>query len=300
MPQPRPAGILAIMRYFIVDVFTDEIFKGNQLAVVLDADGLSDGAMQAIAAEFNFSETTFVLTSSSERAAKRVRIFTPALELPLAGHPVVGTWYLLASQKLVPVKEGWTTFYQELQAGILPVEVLLEAGRVQQVRMTQAKPEYFEIVSDDRLLHALGLSFADIDNTLPAQFVSTGVKQLMLPLQSRAALQRIQPVAADLARLLADRDSHLVYVFAEDAGTIYARGFFAAGAAMFEDAATGSAAGALGAYLWKHRSVAAPFSIRQGIEMGRSAKIDVEVSEDGRTVKVGGTAVIVASGELFL
>ena len=288
------------MRYFILDVFTDELFKGNQLAVVLDGDGLSDSTMQAIAAEFNFSETTFVLKPTSEKAARRVRIFTPAVELPLAGHPVVGTWYLLASQKLVPAGEGWTTFHQELQAGILPVDVRVAAGRVQQVRMTQAKPEYFEIVSDDRVLHALGLSFADIDNTLPAQFVSTGVKQLMLPLQSRAALQRIRPVPADLSRLLADRDSYLVYAFAEEAGMIYARGFFAAGAAMFEDAATGSAAGALGAYLWKHRNLAAPFTIRQGIEMGRSARIDVEVSEDGRIVKVGGTAVIVASGELFL
>jgi trans-2,3-dihydro-3-hydroxyanthranilate isomerase len=288
------------MRYFILDVFTDQLFKGNQLAVVLDADGLPDSTMEAIAAEFNFSETTFVLRPSTERASIRVRIFTPAVELPLAGHPVIGTWYLLAAQKLIPAKEGWTTFYQELQAGILPVDVLMAEGRVQQVRMTQAKPEYFEIVSDDRLLQALGLSFADIDNTLPAQFVSTGVKQLMLPLQSRAALQRIQPSAADLSRLLADRDSYLVYAFAEEAGAIYARGFFAAGAAMFEDAATGSAAGALGAYLWKHRNVATPFLIRQGIEMGRSAKIDVDVSDDGRTVRVGGTAVIVASGELFL
>src|SRR5690242_3509830 len=136
------------MHYFILDVFTDELFKGNPLAVVLDADGLSSETMQSIAAEFNLSETTFVLKPTSPKAERRVRIFTPALELPLAGHPVVGTWYLLAAEKIVSAREGWTTFQQELRAGILPVDVLVEGGRVMQVRMTQATPEYFEIVSD--------------------------------------------------------------------------------------------------------------------------------------------------------
>ena len=286
------------MRYFILDVFTTELFKGNPLAVVLDADELSSETMQSIAGEFNLSETTFVLKPSSSKAERRVRIFTPALELPLAGHPVVGTWYLLASEKMVKASEGWTTFQQELLAGVLPLEVLVENGRVAQVRMTQATPEYFEIVSDDRLLHALGLTFEDISNTLPAQFVSTGVKQLMLPLRSRESLARVQPSPADLARLLADRDSHLVYAFAEDDGAVYARGFFAAGTLAFEDPATGSAAGGLGAYLWKHRGLSTPFQVRQGIEMGRGATINVEVSADGRIVKVGGSAVIVASGEL--
>jgi trans-2,3-dihydro-3-hydroxyanthranilate isomerase len=288
------------MRYFIVDVFTDQIFKGNPLAVVLDADELSAETMQAIAAEFNLSETTFVLTPSTSNAERRIRIFTPVLELPLAGHPVIGTWYLLATEKLVATKEGWTTFQQELLAGVLPVDVHVERGRVVQVQMTQATPEYFEIVSDDRMLRALGLTFEDINNSLPAQFVSTGVKQLMLPLKSRQTLKRIQPVAADLGRLLADRDSTLVYAFAEDDGAIHARAFFAAGSTMFEDPATGSAAGGLGAYLWKHRGLAAPFHINQGAEMGRGATILVEVSEDGRVVKVGGTAVIVGSGELFV
>src|SRR6185436_19890171 len=134
------------MRYFILDVFTNQPLKGNPLAVVLDADNLSSETMLALAREFNLSETTFVLKPSSSKAERRVRIFTPALELPLAGHPVVGTWYLLASQKMVAVSEGWTTFHQELLAGILPVDVLVEGGRVVQVRMTQATPEYFEIV----------------------------------------------------------------------------------------------------------------------------------------------------------
>jgi trans-2,3-dihydro-3-hydroxyanthranilate isomerase len=287
------------MHYYVVDVFTNEAFKGNPLAVVLGAERLSADRMQAIAREFNLSETAFVLSPSSPLAQRRIRIFTPGQELPLAGHPVVGTWHLLASEGIVQAQEGWNVFQQEVLAGILPVEVCVEGGRVVQVRMTQATPEYFEVVSDNRLLYALGLTFDDVSNTLPAQFVSTGMKQLMLPLRSRESLGRIRPLAADLGRLLADRDSQLVYSFAEEAGNLHARAFYCSGAATFEDAATGSAAGALGAYLWKHRGTASPFKIQQGVEMGRDSEINVEVSRDGQTVKVGGSAVIVASGELL-
>ncbi len=287
------------MRYFILDVFTDEKFRGNPLAVVLGADELSPETMQAIAREFNLSETTFVMKPTALEAERRVRIFTPAFEMPLAGHPVIGTWHLLAAEKLVATRDGWNTFLQEVGAGILPVEILIQEGRVSQVRMTQAAPEFFEIVSDDRILHALGLTFADVNDALPAQFVSTGVKQLMLPLRSRDGLARIRPIGAELARLLADRDSHLVYAFAEDSGLFYARSFFCAGPVSFEDPATGSAAGGLGAYLWKHREFAMPFQIRQGLEMGRGSTINVEVSGGGRVVKAGGTAVIVARGDLL-
>lgn len=286
------------MRYFILDVFTEERFKGNPLAVVLDADGLSARTMQSIASEFNLSETTFVLTPVSPIAQRRLRIFTPELELPMAGHPVVGTWFVLATEKLVPVKEGWNAFLQEIPAGILPVDILIKDGNVAQVRMTQAVPEYFEVVSDERILHALGLTVADVSDSLPAQFVSTGTKQLMLPLRSRDVLKRIQPHSPELGRLLEDRDSHLVYAFAEEDGLFYARGFSAAGSKMSEDPATGSAAGGLGAYLWKHRNMASAFRIQQGFEMGRGATIEVEVTGNGHIVQVGGSAVIVARGEL--
>ncbi len=286
------------MRYFILDVFTEEIFKGNPLAVVLDADGLSATTMQSIASEFNLSETAFVLKPVSPIAERRLRIFTPQLELPLAGHPVVGTWHLLASEKMVTTSEGWNAYLQEIPAGILPVDILVQNGRVSQVRMTQTVPEYFEVVSDDRILYALGLQFGDVSDALPAQFVSTGTKQLMLPLRSRDALTRIQPIAAELGRLLADRDSHLVYAFVEEDGVFYARGFFAAESKVFEDPATGSAAGGLGAYLWRHRNMSSPFRIQQGFEMGRGANIEVEVSGNGHLVQVGGSAVIVARGNL--
>src|SRR5262245_51966431 len=105
------------MRYYILDVFTKKKFRGNPLAVVLDADDIPDATMQAIASEFNLSETTFILKPSSAKAERRIRIFTPALELPLAGHPIIGTWYLLAAEKLVATKQGMNTFQQEILAG---------------------------------------------------------------------------------------------------------------------------------------------------------------------------------------
>ena len=130
------------MRYYILDVFTHTRLKGNPLAIVLDADELSPQTMQAIAREFNLSETTFVLKPTAPNAVRRIRIFTPILELPLAGHPVIGTWFLLASKNLVTTANGWNTFHQELLAGVLPVEILKEDNRVSEVWMTQATPQY--------------------------------------------------------------------------------------------------------------------------------------------------------------
>src|SRR5262245_50184599 len=238
------------MRYFIVDVFTNQPLKGNPLAVVPDADGLSNETMLAVAREFNLSETTFIMKPAAAKAERRVRIFTPALELPLAGHPVIGTWYLLAAEKMLATAEGWNTFHQEVLAGILPVEILVERGTVTQVRMTQAKPQYFEEIVATSLAPALGISPSDIDASLPIQFVSTGMKQLMVPVRSREVLRKIRPSFSALERLLAERDSHLAYVFSQEGGVFHARSYFAAGSFVAEDPATGSAAGALGAYLY--------------------------------------------------
>ena len=287
------------MRYFILDVFTNQPLKGNPLAVVPDADGLSNETMLALAREFNLSETTFILKPSAPKAERRVRIFTPALELPLAGHPVIGTWYLLAAEKMVATVEGWNTFHQEVLAGVLPVEILVERGIVSQVRMTQAKPQYFEEIAGTSLAPALGVSPSDLDPALSPQFVSTGMKQLMVPVRSREVLRRIRPAFIDLERLLAEHDSHLAYVFTQEGGVFHARSYFAAGSFVVEDPATGSAAGALGAYMYKRRGIT-NLQISQGIEMGRGASIHVEVAPAGDLVKVGGTAVVIARGELNL
>jgi trans-2,3-dihydro-3-hydroxyanthranilate isomerase len=285
------------MRYYVLDVFTDTRLKGNPLAVVLDADELSTATMQAIAREFNLSETTFVLKPTAAAADRRIRIFTPALELPLAGHPVIGTWFLLASNNFVTTVNGWNTFHQELQAEVLPVEILKEDNRVSEVWMTQATPRFFEQLEVDEVLSSLGLERDDREPSIPAQFVSTGVKQLMLPLRNIDALRRIQPSGNGLSAVLAAHDSHLVYAFVEDQGSVHARAVFSAGTLLFEDAATGSAAGALTAYLGKYRQRSG-LQIQQGDEMGRASTIHSRISGDGAVVKVGGTAVIFAEGQL--
>jgi trans-2,3-dihydro-3-hydroxyanthranilate isomerase len=287
------------MRYYIVDVFTHTRLKGNPLAVVLDADELSTPTMQAIAREFNLSETTFVLKPTAAHAERRIRIFTPALELPLAGHPVIGTWFLLASKGFIGTTSGWNTFHQELLAGVLPVEILKEDNRVVEVWMTQATPQFFERPEAQKVLSGLSLDRDDLESSIPAQFVSTGVKQLMLPLRTVDALRKIKPNGNELPEVLAAHDSHLVYAFVEDGNFVNARAIFSAGSMLFEDAATGSAAGALTAYLWKYRQRSG-LQIRQGDDIGRSSTIHSRISSDGAIVKVGGTAVIVAEGQLAI
>src|SRR5262249_32491182 len=151
---------------------------------------------------------------------------------------------------------------------------------------TQAKPQYFEEIPGTPLAQALGISASDLEPSLPAQFVSTGMKQLMLPVRSREVLRKIQPAFIELERLLAEHDSHLAYVFTQEDSVYHARSYFAAGSFVVEDPATGSAAGALGAYMHKHRGVTA-LQISQGIEMGRGAVIHAEVAPTGDLVKVG-------------
>ena len=287
------------MRYFILDVFTNQPLKGNPLAVVLDADGLSSETMLALAREFNLSETTFVLKPSAPEAHRRVRIFTPSAGTSAGGTSRHRHVVLARCGKNGGDGEGWNTFHQEVLAGILPVEILVERGMVSQVRMTQAKPQYFEEMAGTSLAQALGLSASDLDSSLSPQFVSTGMKQLMLPVRSREVLRRIRPAFTQLEDLLAEHDSHLVYVFSEENGIHHARSYFAAGSFVAEDPATGSAAGALGAYMYKHRGLTA-LQVSQGIEMGRGATIHVEIASSGELVKVGGTAVVVARGDLSL
>src|SRR6202047_4000270 len=153
-------------RLYTVDVFTTKRFAGNPLAVVTDGDGLSPARMQAVAREMNLSETVFVQRPSSNRALARLRIFTTTRELPLAGHPVIGTWFLLAELGVVPASEGHVQIMQQTGAGILPVEFSFHDGRPVRVTMTQ-KPARFVATKLNRaaLAEALGLKAAELDPT---------------------------------------------------------------------------------------------------------------------------------------
>jgi trans-2,3-dihydro-3-hydroxyanthranilate isomerase len=288
-------------RLYQLDVFTTRPFAGNPLAVVTDGDGLSVPRMQAIAREMNLAETVFVQRPTSNRALARLRIFTTRQELPLAGHPVIGTWFLLAELGVVPAQEGAVHILQQTGAGILPVAIQFAEGRPERVIMTQ-RPARFRRARFSRaeLAATLGLTTADIEPSYPLEFVSTGIPNLMVPLRGRAALKRIRMDVRALHKLLG-RDGTMAYCFALD-GTwrAFTRGMLPW--EIYEDPATGSAAGSLGAYLVKHGYLPAarPLSILQGVEMGRPSQIRVEVkAEDDRlTPCVSGAAVRIFEGLL--
>jgi trans-2,3-dihydro-3-hydroxyanthranilate isomerase len=281
--------------FHLVDVFTDRPFAGNQLAVVLDADGLETGRMQAIAREFNFSETTFVCASATPGCDWRVRIFTPSSELPMAGHPTIGTAVVL--QALGRASEQTT-----LELGVGPTPVRVGPGWAE---MEQRPPSFGPVHSGpDALAAALSIDAAEIGEPAP-QVVSTGLAHLMVPIRSLAAMRALRP-RLDLWDEALDSVEHVgVYAFSRETGEpgldAHCR-MFAPREGIPEDPATGSAAGPLGCYL--ARDAGAPslrFRFAQGVEMGRPSRLDVTVERNGdgiTSVRVGGAARIVAEGRL--
>jgi trans-2,3-dihydro-3-hydroxyanthranilate isomerase len=290
-------------RFFTLDVFTTNRFEGNPLAVFTDGDGLADDEMQAIAREMNLAETVFVQKPTDDRALARLRIFTANQELKLAGHPVVGTWFLLAELGVVPAQEGGVHVMQQTGAGVLPVEIRFKDGRPNRVTMTQTEAAFRPAkIKKPALAKALGLSPRDLDPHLEPECVSTGLFNLMVPLKNRAALAKIEMNTGELRRL-AGKNATMAYCFALGGNDkAFARGMLPW--ELYEDAATGSAAGSLGAYLVKHGKLAPghTLSILQGVEMGRPSDIEVEVSTNGKKLvpRVSGAAVRVFEGSFHL
>lgn len=288
-------------RMYQLDVFTTKAYEGNPLAVVIDGDGISRKRMQAVAREMNLAETVFVQKPTSVRALARLRIFTTKEELPLAGHPVIGTWFLLAQLGVVPAQKGSVHILQQTGAGVLPVEIAFREGKPQQVTMTQ-KPATFRGFRGSRakLAAALGLTSTDLHPTLSVESVSTGIPNLMVPLKNRGALAKIRMNITELSALIRGQGT-LAYCFALGAnGTAFSRGMVPW--EIYEDPATGSAAGSLGAYLVRHDQLkpGARLRIRQGLEMGRPSHIQVQVGDNnGKLVpRVSGAAVTILEGTL--
>jgi trans-2,3-dihydro-3-hydroxyanthranilate isomerase len=303
------------LRFIQVDVFTETPFCGNPLAVILDGQGLTGEQMQAIAREMNLSETTFILPPTDAAAQAKVRIFTPQLELPFAGHPVIGTSYVLATEGPFPRPQGNFEIRLELGVGVLPVEIACINGVVTQVTMTQRTPQFLAILPPDdvaQLARGLGLDPQDIVRTgLPAQLVSTGLPQLMVPVGSLAAVQAITLKLGLLHTICQRYDTHSLYVFTRETVTpsahIHTR-LFAPLAGVLEDPATGSASGALGAYLVQHQVYGGAAAVvhlenEQGYELGRPSRIFIEVERSGSTisrVRVGGHVVKVIDGTVHI
>jgi trans-2,3-dihydro-3-hydroxyanthranilate isomerase len=288
-------------RFYTLDVFTTTRFQGNPLAVFTDGDSLSNDQMQAIAREMNLAETVFVQKPSDEQALARLRIFTTQEELRLAGHPVVGTWFLLAELGVVPAQEGGVHIMQQTGAGVLPVEIRFKDGRPQRVTMTQTDAVFRPSkIKGSALATALGLSTKDFNTELEPELVSTGIFNLMVPLKNRAALGKIEMNMTELRELLG-KNATMAYCFAlAGNGKVFSRGMLPWG--VYEDPATGSAAGSIGAYLVKHGKLSPghTLSILQGEEMGRPSHIEVEVTQSGKKLvpRVSGAAVRVFEGTI--
>jgi trans-2,3-dihydro-3-hydroxyanthranilate isomerase len=293
-----------------VDVFTDRPFAGNALCVVPDGTGLSTEQMQAIAREMNLSETTFVLPPTDPRAAYWMRIFTPVKEIPFAGHPSVGTAYVMATIGRFPLQERVTRIFQQVGVGTLPLDIEVSGGKPGRVVMTQGKPSFGSVLRDlAPVAEALGVDAQAVARTsLPIQVVSTGLDHLIVPVAGLDIIGRLRPNTILLDSLLADCGALGCFVFCLQAtapDTFAHARMFAPGAGVPEDPATGSAAGPLGAYLAVHgvlpKSETA-FFLEQGIEMGRPSRIWVEVTRDAAglpaTVRVGGTTVRVIQGTI--
>jgi trans-2,3-dihydro-3-hydroxyanthranilate isomerase len=301
------------VKFTLIDVFTSRPFGGNQLAVFTDADGLSDAEMQELAHEMNFSESTFVLPADSAGAARRVRIFTPKHEMPMAGHPTVGTAWVLASYGQIPLKSAHGVTDATLQLGIGPVVVTIEGAdaKPEFVWMTHREAEFGATRSDrERVANALGVAAADIRDDLPIQIVSTGNPFMFVPLHRLEALAKCTVNAGSIAALVKPGEqAPLIYMFvANESGEFAPRSrMFAPHLGVPEDPATGSAAAPFGAYAATYGLIdPAPrtsFLIHQGVEMGRPSEIHVEVvrKESGTFgIRIGGRCAIVGEGALFL
>jgi trans-2,3-dihydro-3-hydroxyanthranilate isomerase len=292
--------------FHIVDVFAVEPLTGNPLAVVEGGEELSPGLLQRIAREFNQSETTFLMRPTRHGADWRLRSFTAAgAEVFGAGHNALGAWWWLAQAGKLPLAEGATVFHQEIGDRVLPVTVVATAGVPAHVVMDQEAPQARRrVTSVAPLAASLGLEVDDIVvDRVPCQVVFTGAPHLMVPVRNRDCVDRIRPRAAELLDVLAGAGGEGCYVFSLDprqpGATAYTR-FFNPTVGIWEDPATGTAAGPLAAHLVAHGLATAgqPIVIEQGTAMGRTSLIHAEASE--QAVRISGRGVVVASGRLML
>ena len=274
----------------IVNVFTqgEDVLSGNPLCVFEDGSGFDTPRMQALARQFNLSETTFILPS--ERASARVRIFTPSFEMPFAGHPTLGTAFVCRALGL-----GGDALTLEMGAGIIPVRA---AGR--SFTLEANPPRWREVVEPRPALAAmLGIAAEEIGER--PLWVNAGREQLIVPLTSEPAVRRVRPEAAALARFRSEEGASMVYVFAPGGeGRLRARFFFPQGPAVLEDPATGSATANLGGWwLALGRALPCRFDIAQGEQAGRPSQLRLEVDGE-RRILVSGDVIELGRGTIAL
>lgn len=306
-------------RFHIVDVFAESLYAGNTLAVVRDAGDLDTETMQRIAREFGFSETTFVVSDPTtdeaaatqvppgaqraQRGETRVRIFTPAVELPFAGHPTLGSAWVIR-EHLAAGRPA--ALVLALGVGRVPVTFEVEAGGREVAWLTAPPITLGRTLARERIAPALGLEAADVAADLPVQHTLAGIEFVHVPLASAAAVAKARLIPPAFAPLAAEGFPCHLYLFAPEAGVpgidLHARMLLQDGSVR-EDPATGSATALLGAYLLAHGSYGERFSLRiaQGVEMGRPSLLQLDVTGPvaTATIRVGGRVLESARGELL-
>lgn len=287
-----------------IDAFTDRPLGGNPCAIVFDSEAMPDATMQAVAKEMNLSETSFVWRMADGRF--RARYFTPAEEIPLAGHPTIATVFSLVESGRLKLDGNYLKMPLVLRDGPIDVEIFAEAGKVQRVVMSQRKPQFLREYAPDEVLPVFGLAHRDLIPGALIQTVSTGTQQLFVPLNGLEALRKIKLDVEAYIALRARSDffsTHLFCLEGAEQGHTFAR-HFVTPPDLVEDPYTGSATGGMGAYLWHYDLIEKPsFLAEQGHWMGRPGIGMVEVvgpRDDIETVKVGGAAAVILRGELIL
>ncbi|HKQ99686.1 MAG TPA: PhzF family phenazine biosynthesis protein [Pyrinomonadaceae bacterium] len=297
------------LHYFLVDVFTDRLFGGNQLAVLTNGRGIKPELMQSIAKELNLSETTFVLPPKNPENDYHVRIFTPGAELPMAGHPTVGTSFILAREHMISLGDDEVTI--RLEEGVGPISVTLDfaEGEPDLIWMQQPLPKYGPRFEDrGAIAEMLSVSLEAIEPDLPIEVVSCGVPFLFVPLKSLEAARSIRFRLDVWERSLREFGVSGVFVFTKETelegSSVHSR-MFAPGLGIQEDPATGGASGPLGCYLVRHKlfpeAVRSEFTSEQGIEMGRPSIIKIIIEQaagEVTRVRVGGRCRFVGEGYL--
>ena len=295
---------MAPKTFYIVDVFAEEKYAGNQLAVVRDAADLSDEQMLRMTREMNYSETTFILDDVSRDGGYDVRIFTPGAEVPFAGHPTLGTAYVIRQEL---IKQPVETVNLNLKVGRIPVtfKETNEGGEI--LWMKQIEPVFAQILEHESLSAVLEIDKKEIDDRFPIQEVSTGLFAMIVPLKNLDAVRRIKVNKDKYFELVQNTTAKVILVFCPETyhnqNDLHVR-VFCDFYGVPEDPATGSANGCLAGYLLKHRYFGTgeiDVHVEQGYEIGRPSLIDLRAEENGDKIEVlvGGKVVMIAGGRLY-
>lgn len=289
------------MKFYIVDVFAEEKYTGNQLAVFTNIESLSEQEMQCIAKEMNYSETTFIVSDVRD-GGYDVRIFTPKEELPFAGHPTLGTAYILQQEIIQQLVE---TIVLNLKIGQIPVTLHYSGKYVDWLWMQQKPPTFHQIFTAEAIAQVLNLEPSEIDSRFPVQEVSTGVPFIIVPLKTQAALKRIKVNKDRYFELISNTQAKSILVFCPETyntdNNLSVR-VFADYLGVPEDPATGSANGCLAGYLVEYLyfgEAQIDLRVEQGYEIGRPSLLLLKAQRNQAEIEVsvGGKVIMVAKGE---